>query len=295
MYYLLYPILYLISLLPLRILYWVSDGLYVVVYYLIGYRKEVVLKNLNIAFPEKSEKEKIRIAKDFYHNLIDSMLESLKLLSAPISFFEKRVTGNWEVANKYFTTGRSLQLHSGHFFNWEWLNPILPAKLKYLMLVVYMPISTAWLNRIYLKMRSRYGTIMISAHNMVKEFIPYRKSQYCMGLVADQNPGTQFHKARWFHFFNRVTAFTIGPGKNAVNNNTVIVFISMKKTRRGHYHVNFELAEEFPQTKTENELTQKYVQYLEAEIKKNPEMWLWSHRRWKHEWKEDQGYEMGEI
>lgn len=294
MYYLIYPFLYLVSLLPLRVLYFLSDGLYLVFYYLIGYRKTVVFNNLDIAFPEKTESEKIRIAKNFYHNFIDSFVETLKMLSAPQSFFEKRITGNWEVVNRHFESGRSVQLHMGHFFNWEWLNPILPLKLKYLQLVVYMPISNQALNRLFLKIRSRFGVLMISAHNMVKEFIPYRKTQYCMGLVADQNPGTFFHKARWFWFFGRQTAFTIGPGKNAVRNNTLVFFISTKKTRRGYYNVNIELIEEFPKEKDENELTKKFIHYLETYIKKNPEMWLWTHRRWKHEWQEGKGYEKGE-
>ena len=113
MYYFVYGILYLLSLLPLRVIYLISDFVYVWVYYVFGYRKEVVMQNLMIAFPDKSEKERIRIAKDFYHKFIDSMVETIKLVSAPKSFFEKRFTGNWEVVNQFYESGRSVQLHFG--------------------------------------------------------------------------------------------------------------------------------------------------------------------------------------
>ncbi|MGC4234795.1 MAG: lysophospholipid acyltransferase family protein [Niabella sp.] len=288
MYYIIYFFLYLFSLLPLRALYLISDFCYFIVYYVAGYRKKVVMQNLLIAFPDKTLKERTRIAKDFYHKFIDSMIETIKLLSAPDSFFEKHFTGNWEVVEKYYLQGRSVQLHLGHNFNWEWGNVTAVKHLSYKFLGVYMPLGNKTFDRLFKKIRSRSGTVLLSAHKMSVEFLPHRNTQYCLGLVADQSPGN-VQKARWFNFFNRRTAFTMGPAKNAIKNNTVVIFAFISRPQRGYYNVTFSLAEEFPKPEEEIGLTQKFVQYLEAVIKENPDMWLWSHRRWKHEWKEEYG------
>ncbi|WP_262915067.1 lysophospholipid acyltransferase family protein [Niabella ginsengisoli] len=121
---------------------------------------------------------------------------------------------------------------------------------------------------------------------MTQEFLPHRNTQYCLGLVADQSPG-RIDKAKWFDFFDRKTAFVMGPAKNAISNNTVVIFAFISRPKRGYYHVSFTLAEEFPKERNEIALTQQFVDYLESIIKANPDMWLWSHRRWKHEWKEE--------
>lgn len=291
MYYIIYGFLYLCSLLPMAVLYLFSDFFYFLVYYVFGYRKKVVMDNLAIAFPEKSIGERKRIAKNFYHKFIDSFIETIKLLSAPDSFFEKRFTGNWEVVDQYYKEGRSVQLHLGHNFNWEWGNVVLAKKVQYKVLGVYMPISNKALDKLFRKIRSRSGTIMLDAHHMVRAFLPFVGTQYCLGLVADQSPG-KLHKAKWFEFFDRKTAFTIGPAKNAIKNDTVVIFAFIERPKRGRYNVTFSVAEEQPRQTDENKLTKDFVNYLEAVIKKNPDMWLWSHRRWKHEWKE--GYEMVE-
>lgn len=287
MYYILYPILYIFSLLPLRILYFISDALYGIIYYVIGYRKKVVLQNLLTAFPLKTEQERVRIAKDFYHRFIDSLIESIKLLSAPLSFFDKHFTGNWEVLNQFHQSGKSVQLHLGHNFNWEWGNAILPKKVKIPVLGVYMPISNKSFDRLFRKMRSRGGARLLSAHRMAKDFLPYRKTQYCLALIADQNP-PNMRQAGWFDFFNRKTAFTTGPAKNAINNNSVVLFAFITRPKRGYYKVLFSVAEENPAATTEHELTAKFVNYLENVIQENPPMWLWSHRRWRRKWPGEQ-------
>ena len=120
MYYVVYGILWLISLLPLRGLYFISDCIYGLVFYVFKYRREVVMKNLLTAFPEKSEKERKQIAKKFYHNLIDSFIETLKMISASKKFILKRFSANWEVINDIKPSGKSVQLQMGHNFNWEW-------------------------------------------------------------------------------------------------------------------------------------------------------------------------------
>ncbi len=288
MYYLIYFLLYLFSLLPLRVLYFISDSIYGLLYHVIKYRRDVVMSNLKIAFPDKTEQELTAIGKGFYHKFIDSMIETVKLLSASDRFFEKRFTGNWELIDGYFDKGRSVQLHMGHNFNWEWGNVVLSKNIRYQVLGVYMPISSRPIDQVFKKIRSRSGTVMLSAYQMAKDFLPFKDKQYCLGLVADQSP-RYIEKAKWFEFFGKNTAFTMGPAKNAIRNDTVVVFAFIERPKRGYYHVNFSLAEENPTHSNEDELTKQFVNYLEKVIINNPDMWLWSHRRWKHEWKEEYG------
>ncbi|TAL48251.1 MAG: lipid A biosynthesis acyltransferase [Chitinophagaceae bacterium] len=288
MYYIVYAFLWLLSLLPLRILYIISDGLYGLAFYVLKYRREVVMSNLLIAFPEKTEMERIAIAKKFYHNLIDMFLETIKLISVSDNFIAKRVSANWEVINDLYTTGKSVQLHLGHNFNWEWGNLVLTKKTAFKLLAVYMPITNKIFEKLFYKLRTRNGAIFLRATAMKDEFLPYRNTRYLLGLIADQNPGHPGN-AWWFNFFGRPTPFLKGPAKGANVNDTIVVFAFIHKPRRGYYEAVFSLAEENPASLTEQELTKKFVLYLEDVIRQYPDMWLWSHRRWRHEWKEEYG------
>lgn len=288
MYYVVYGLLWLVSLLPLRILYLISDGIYLLVYYGLKYRRDIVMNNLRIAFPEKSEQERKKIAKKFYHNLLDTFIETIKMISASKKFILKRFTGNWEVINSLSSTGRPVQLHLGHNFNWEWGNVAAANHINYPFLAVYMPITNKIFERLFLRLRSRGGTKLLRATRMAEDFIPYRNTEYLLALVADQNPGGPHHAA-WYYFFGRPTPFVKGPAKNAIANNTPVVFAFIHKRRRGHYEAVFSLTEESPAQMNEAELTERFVRYLEDVIRQYPDMWLWSHRRWKWEWKEEYG------
>jgi KDO2-lipid IV(A) lauroyltransferase len=288
MYYIIYGLLYLISLLPLSILYLFSDAVYGFVYYILAYRKEVVMSNLKIAFPDKADRERKRIAKQFYHNLVDMFFETIKMISASDEFISNRVTANWEVVNAIYPTGKSIQVHLGHNFNWEWGNTVFVKKTAFKLLAVYMPITNKIFERLFYKLRTRNGAIFLRATHMKEEFLPYRDTQYLLGLIADQNPGYPGN-AWWFNFFGKSTPFLKGPAKAAIANNTVVVFAFIHKPRRGYYEAVFSLAEENPAALTEQELTKKFVLYLENVIKQYPDMWLWSHRRWKWEWKPEYG------
>lgn len=286
MYYVVYSLLFLISLLPLRVLYIISDGIYGLVYYVIGYRKKVVMDNLLIAFPEKTEKERKHIAKKFYRNLIDSFIETIKMLSASDSFLLKHFTGNWEFLNEFYKTGKSCQLLLGHTFNWEWGNYAFARKVKYKFLGVYMPINNKIFNRLFLKIRSRSGTVLLPASDMRKSMIPHRGTQYALALVADQSPSNP-SKAYWIKFFGRLSGFIPGPEKGARAGNIPVIFAYIEKKRRGYYNVVFSMGTEHPLQTKEGEITVNYVRYLENVIRKHPDMWLWSHKRWKHVWKSE--------
>jgi len=189
MYYIVFGFFYAFSLLPMRLLYIISDGIYLVVYYVIGYRKAIVMKNLEIAFPEKSNEERVKIARAFYHNLLDSFIETIKLVSASRRFLEKRVTANWEVLDPLFKSGRSCQVHLGHTFNWEWGHHVLGSHTKYQVLVVYTPLSNAVFEKLMYRLRVRHGNKFIAPRDMSQSMETFKDTQYLLGLVADQSPG----------------------------------------------------------------------------------------------------------
>jgi KDO2-lipid IV(A) lauroyltransferase len=286
MYHVVYGILYLISLLPLRILYVLSDAVYGVLYYITGYRRKVVMHNLQIAFPGMPEAERKKIAKKYYHNLADSFVETIKMISVNEKFILKRFTGNWEVINDVYKTGRNCNLLLGHTFNWEWGNESVGLNLLYDVLVVYMPVSSKIFDRLFLKLRSRNKTIMLSAFNMRKDLLPYRNKQYLLGLAADQNPGNP-GTSYWLNFFGRPTPFVTGPEKSSRSRNAAAAFCYIEKIKRGYYNMVITMGEDQPKLLQEGELTVKYVRFLENVIRKQPDMWLWSHKRWKHSWKDE--------
>lgn len=283
MYYLLYAFLYTFSLLPWKILYLISDAAYILLYYVIGYRRDVVMGNLLIAFPDKTQEERIRIAKEFYHNFLDTFIETLKFFSLSDKAFSKRLTGNFELLSALYATGRNVQLQSGHFFNWEYMNWGISRNAPYPLIGVYAPISNKAFERVIVKMRSKYHTILVSTEEFKNKFHQLAKDRYALALIADQNPGIS-EKSYWLPFFGKLTGFVTGPEKSARINNCAVVLAYFHKVKRGFYHVNFELLTAEPRQFARGELTKRYVNYLENCITINPANYLWSHRRWKREY-----------
>ena len=288
MYYLVYGFLWLLSLFPWKVLYILSDGIYVLVFYVFKYRRTVVMDNLRMAFPEKSEKEIKHIAKRFYHNLIDTFIETIKMFSSSKRSLLERMVSNWDSVNTYYKTGRNVQILIGHNFNWELCTAVCPLKFEFPFIGVYMPMTNKIFEKIFCKLRSRYGTLLVRATHMREEYAQYKGKQHLLALGADQNPGNPAN-AWWFNFFGRPTPFVKGPAKGAISNNIIVVFAFIHKIRRGFYEIVFELLTDNPAAFTEEELTGKFVHNLEAVIRKYPDMWLWSHRRWKHKWKAEYG------
>jgi KDO2-lipid IV(A) lauroyltransferase len=281
MYYLIYGFLYLFSLLPFWILYGISNFAYVLLYYVIGYRKDLVLSNLAIAFPEKSLEERKRISKEFYRNFTDNFIEIIKLLSISEKELQKRFAGDADNINEYYSTGRNVQVHLGHFFNWEYANLSMGLKIKYRLLVVYMPITSAAMNKIFYKMRSRFHSKLIAATSYLKEFRQYRRERFSLVFVYDQSAGNT-EQAYWLPFFDKLTPFVTGPEKSAHLNNTIVFYAKFKKIKRGYYYVEFVDVNNDVKKLPEGELTRQMIKHLEANIKEQPENYLWTHRRWKH-------------
>lgn len=286
MYYLLYGILYVFSLLPIGILYVFSDFFYFLLYYVFGYRKEIVFSNLKYAFPEKSEKEIKAIAKKFYRNLTDSFIETIKLLSAGKKFIRKRFYGDCSVFHELYKKEKKCQVHLSHNFNWEYANLSTQLEISHSMLTIYMPIKNKAFDKVVQKIRTRTGVKLLSATNAKNDFLPYRDTLYALILVADQNPGDP-SKAYWLNFLGRPAPFIKGPESGARRGNIPVIFSYFVKEKRGYYKAYHSLEEEYPDSTKEGELTIRYVRFLEKMIRQSPEMWLWSHRRWKHKWKED--------
>ncbi len=292
MYYIVYALLYLLSLLPLQVLYLFSELAYFVIYHLIGYRKAIVVSNIKIAFPEKTEKERIKIAKGFYRNFTDTFIETIKLISASDRFVDRHCSGDFEVVDAMIEKGKSLNLMAAHQFNWEFVNLLYGRDLKVPFVGVYMPISNKIFDRIYLKIRSRYNTVLVSAFEFKSRMHKVFSSQYGIGLAADQNPGNPSN-AYWLNFFGKPAPFVTGPAKGAVRNNVAVIMVGMTKPKRGYYHFTAKLITEEAARFTPQQLTVLYRDELENIIRQNPSNYLWSHRRWKYEWKPEYGEVLG--
>jgi len=294
MYYIVFPLLYLVSLLPFFILYGISDFIAFLMRRVFKYRREVILGNLRIAFPEKTEAERIQIARKFYQYFTDTFIESLKCISISKKQLQKRNTGTYDLINGLLDRGYSINILGGHQFNWEYGSLLYALHTRIPISAIYMPISNKVLNKIFYNIRTRFGSIFISAADFKTEMEELTHKQYLLALAADQNPGDP-RNAYWIRFFGRPTPFVTGPEKGAVKNNAAVVFVSFKKIRRGHYHFNTQVLAETTAGSVPGKLTCLYRDALENSIRQDPSNYLWSHRRFKFEWKPEYGELMENI
>ncbi len=273
-------LLYLTSLLPFPILYLFADLIYLILYYLVGYRKDVVLTNLRNAFPEKSDSEKTEIAKKFYHFLADMIVESVKMYSISKENIIKRFPlRNPEEVMQYFEQGRSVILATGHYANWEWGNLIASARFDQVM-TVYKPINNKNFEGLINHMRSRFGATMVAMRNTLRKMIELKNETFLSVFVSDQTPvrgETQFFTT----FLNQPTAVFLGIEKIAKATNYPVVYCHMDKVKRGYYEATFKTLSVTPKDTAEYEITTLHIQELERIIQQRPELWLWSHKRWK--------------
>jgi KDO2-lipid IV(A) lauroyltransferase len=268
--------------LPLRFWYALSDVLYYVMYYVLGYRKKVVMKNLANAFPDKDETWKNNTAKKFFRHLGDYFIESLKLDGFKPKELKKRCTfKNLNIIEKAANEKRDIVAFLGHYGNWEWVTS-LPLWVDLNCLTVYKPLRNKYFDRYFLDVRRRFGVIPVPMKMAARELIRFNKFEQrnISGLIADQNPG-KFDVRYWVRFLNQDTAVFEGGEKIASKINACVVFFKMKKIRRGYYET--EIIPMFDDaSKTErHEITRRYFELLEDTIIEQPELWLWSHKRWK--------------
>jgi KDO2-lipid IV(A) lauroyltransferase len=269
------------------LLYPLADGIAFLFYHIIRYRRRVVMTNLAIAFPDKPLWERKKIARKFYRNFTDNLLETLKLISASKSFVKKRLTiDNPELLVDFYNSGRKCHLQLGHTFNWEIANRVMPLINPYRFIVAYMPIENKLLDRLLLHMRARTGSIMLPSTRLQRAILPYRNEQYLLTLVADQSPVSP-ETAYWLNFFGRPTPFLRGPERGARAGDIPVVFPRFYRPRRGQYRVQLITISDHPAQLREGELTLRYARLLEDAIARDPALWLWTHKRWKKEWKEE--------
>lgn len=289
MYYLTYGFLRLLSVFPLPLLYLFSDFAYGVIFYLIKYRRQVVMNNLQIAFPEKTEAERKKIAKAFYHNLTDTFIETIKFLHWNGKDVSRRFTCDLSGLEEACKSGRPVHLLGMHNMNWEYVNWGLVQQLTIPFLGIYLPISNKAFDKIIYKMRSRYGTVLIPATKFKEAYLAYIKKPHVLGSAADQSPGNP-HNAYWVNFFGRPTAFVKGAERGASAIQAAIVFGHFYKTKRGYYHLDTKfIARDASSIGEPGQMTREFAKFVEAAIREKPANYLWSHRRWKHEWKPEYG------
>lgn len=280
-----YGVLYALSLLPLRVLYLLSHVLSFVSYRWIRYRRVVVEENLKVAFPEKSQLQRDAIAKQFYLNFSDTLVESVKTISASEQLIDRMFQADMAVFEQLYCAKKNIQIHAMHNFNWEVVNLGMSRKLALPFLGVYQPIINPFFENMFRKIRSRYGTVLIPANDFKNNFFPPKESHHVLALVADQNPGNPA-KAWWVNFFGKPAPFVMGPEKAARARDNIVVFGNFFRLRRGVYTFELEIITDDIAQMKEGELTLRYIQYLQDRIRERPDNYLWSHRRWKHPYKD---------
>lgn len=246
-----------------------------------GYRKEVTWNNLKISFPEKSDDELKSIMNSYYRNLCDSVVETIKLISVSKKELDKRMYCNWDVFDLMTEQQRNGQGFMSHQFNWEMGTVLCNWHSPRRFTGLYMPLNNAYFERLFLYIRGRSGTRLIRVQDMQKELGELQQQELLWGFIADQNPSDP-KRVSWNDFFNRKTAFFKGPEFVARRYNNLVYFGEFIKHRRGYYEIKMKLAFDNPRETKEGEITEAYVRFLEESIKRQPENWVWSHRRWKH-------------
>jgi Kdo2-lipid IVA lauroyltransferase/acyltransferase len=272
----------LIARLPFKIIYILSDALYLIVYHLIGYRKKIVIQNLKNSFPEKDEKEIKIISKKFYSHFCDLIFETIKMREMTKNdFLERMDIKNADLINTYFDNGQSVVVLTMHYNNWEW-SSCLPLHLKHRILGVYKPLHNRVFDKYLNTNREKMGSFLIPTARILRTVMAANKKNEPVftGLAADQTPPV-FHKF-WMRFLNQEAMFYPGPAFISKRFNHPVFFQHIEKQGRGKYTVRFKLLCENPNEKSETEIMKSYLRKIEGVIKEKPEFYLWSHKRWKH-------------
>ncbi|MEP2773258.1 MAG: lysophospholipid acyltransferase family protein [Fulvivirga sp.] len=271
----------LLSYLPLRLLYVISDMLFVIVYYLVGYRKEVVWKNLRNSFPEKSEKELKKIVKAYYRRFTDYMVETLRGISISKEKLQKRVTfTNVHAVQPYADAGQSIVVIASHQFNWEWALQVGCIVLPFPVDAVYQKLKNDNYDKLMLNARSRFGGQPIEKSRILRTIIKSKDMLRALGIVADQSPRKHSPKY-WTTFLNQDTAFFLGPEQIAKSGNFPVFFFKVERPKRGRYTVELIKLAEPPYAKDSHIVLDRYVEETEKLILSDPAGYMWSHRRWK--------------
>lgn len=284
LYYVIYSLWFLLSLLPLRIHYMLSDLLYLIIYKLIHYRIGVVRKNIQESFPEKDEDELLAIERGFYHWFCDYLAESVKLLTMSRSQMRRRmVFKGTDVVDEVVRNGQSCAVYLGHYCNWEWITSLpLWVTPEAQCGQIYHVLENQEFDKLFLKLRQRWGAVCIPMAETLRRLIQYRQANQpvVIGYIGDQVPfWNNIH--HWCQFLNHDTPVLTGTERLARQTGQAAFYLDVRRLRRGYYEAEFKLITREPKQLAEFELTDIYFRMLEESIRRDPACYLWSHNRWK--------------
>jgi Kdo2-lipid IVA lauroyltransferase/acyltransferase len=279
------PLFYLLSVLPFPLLFLLSDILFLIVYYGIGYRRNVVITNLRNSFPQMADDEVKRTARKFYRHFCDVMFETIKLLTISPAGFRKRCAMD-EAAiatfGRFITREKSIVGVMGHCGNWEWGAISHQLYFERMITGVYHPLSNQNFDRLMLNLRGRFGGDIVPMKQVYKRLLSLRDKgiSTTIGLIADQTPPPE--SAYWTTFLNQDTPVFNGPEKLAKKFNYPVIYLKVIKLRRGYYKLSTVTITDDPSAMPEGAISELHARALENNIREQPYAWLWSHRRWKH-------------
>ncbi|MCO6492109.1 MAG: hypothetical protein J5I98_27075 [Phaeodactylibacter sp.] len=270
-----------LSLVPLRASYLLSDLVFFVLYYILRYRRKVVFSNLRNAFPEKGPKETEAIARKFYRHICDMFLEFVRIFSISKGELVKRCRiRNPELVEQFYRQGKSIIIAAGHYSNWELAAVAFDAQASHQAVGIYKPLGNAFLDQKLRQSRAQFGLELVPKSE-TKAFFAENTHRLTAPLLAtDQSPSNNIN-VYWTRFLNQDTAVLFGTEKYAREYNYPVVFGHVHKMRRGYYEMEFEVVEAHPASAPYGAITEKHTRILEGDIRRAPQYWLWTHKRWK--------------
>ena len=274
----------LLASLPLSFLYFISDIIFIILYYVIKYRQKVVDKNLGNSFPEMKPEERERTKKMFYMHLSDCIVETIKMLHiSDKEMSERVVVNNTELIENKANDGKSIILFMGHYGNWEWVQEISKRyKKPGLSGEIYRHAKNKVFNRLIITIRSRFNTMQIEQKKAVRTLIGLNREgkQILVGFISDQRPNSS-NLNHWLYFLNQETAIAVGGEEIGKHIGAHYVYLDIEKPSRGHYVLTFKEIIPHNDIKDEYPVTAEFYRMFEQTIKRDPAYWLWSHDRWK--------------
>ena len=280
LYYLSLPVLYFLSILPFWWMYRLSDLLYLLLYYLVRYRRKVVYQNLRNSFPDKSEVEISAIARRFYRYLCDLILETFKTLTIGEETLRKHVEFDSTIFRQFYERGQSVIIVMGHFGNWELGGARFALEPIHQLFVIYHPLKEKHFEGLIRHMRMRLGNDLYAMNRALKGMLSDRDKVTATAFIADQTPSS-VKAAYWMEFLNQDTPIFQGTEKIAAKLRYPVVYISVRRRKRGLYCIDSEVLFEHSEKTAPGEISEAHTRRLEKDILEQPEIWLWTHRRWK--------------
>lgn len=272
-----------LSHLPLCVHYLIADFVYLVIYYLIHYRRKVVRNNLTSAFPEKSAREIKQIEHQFYHWFCDYIVETFKMASISREEMSRRmVFKGTELIEQCWAEGQSCGVMLGHYCNWEWVSTLpLAMSDKGLCAELYHPIENPETDQFFLQLRQRFGSVCIPMERALRDIVKYRQEgrPLVIGYIADQKPNWR-NIHLWMDFLNHNTPIFTGTERIIKRTGQAFFYGDVRRVKRGYYECEFKLIDRHPDQVPDYELTERYMREMEKTIRRDPAFWLWSHDRW---------------